>query len=927
MTSRNFDPRFDHHPHLPDHGHDHAPTHAHVHAHMHAHTPPHDQSSPHGLTRRGFLFTSAATTAGLLLVRLERVIGRPILLPTTPSKRIYIALDDHTDYFWTADDTTYRTVFLQTLDYYLDNADSTAGNDAPYQSRWNCDGTLWVWEYQHNRSAAQFQRLTDRIRDGHISVPLNPLCVVLGGVPAEAVLRGAYYAGQLERRYNLKFTLAYAMENQTLPYGIGALWAGAGAKYSWKGICGCASQVPDAWDREHDIYWWVGPDGSKLLMKWNSQLTHESRAMGGYAEAYDPNAVVDYVDSDSGFIARFAYAVIGAFGKGWDGLQTLTQDFVAVAQAKTNADRQVIVSNEHDFFEDFEANYGTSLPNVACTFGNEWELYVASLAEASARVKRAVEKLHGAEAMATLVSLKQPTFMTGREAARDQAFLDLGLYWEHCWTADGPNVTNAQRRDWQRKLVNEIEAYVNLLYSDAVSALGGLIQKSGSNTRFFVFNPLSWARTDIADYAYSGSPNVHVIDVAAQQEVPSQLVTMDNQTYLRILASDVPPVGYKVFEIQSGASTITNGGPTASVGVSSGMLENEIYQVTVAARGAITSLIDKARSNQEFAQTFGGYVINDLGSSTGTLTVENAGPVSATLTAAAASPVAHTTRITLIRGLNRIDIRNQITQNFNTVLKWRFGFNLTSPDMWHEEVGAIIRAKLTTSGGHYSPRNARYDWLTLNRFADMSGGGAGITLANADCYYMQLGSSTTSSLDTTTSQISVLAGGQVDGTNYGITSQGGDTSFLQRFALRTHDAYDPAAAMRVALEMQNPLITGMITGGSTYPADQFSLLTISNANVLISAVKPADDGIANGIVVRVWNLSNSAASCALSLPGDEIASAQHLTHIETPVEALPVTSGVVNDTLAAQQLKTYVLLPQSSLAQFSNHTYVPLVKK
>ncbi len=131
---------------------------------------------------------------------------------------------------------------------------------------------------------------------------------------------------------------------------------------------------------------------------------------------------------------------------------------MTVAQAKTNANRQVIVSNEQDFFEDFEASYGTSLPSLSCTFGNEWELYVASLAEASARVKRAVEKLRGAEALATLVSLKQPAFMTGREAARDLAFLDLGLYWEHCWTADGPGVTNDQRLAWQRKLVSEIEA-------------------------------------------------------------------------------------------------------------------------------------------------------------------------------------------------------------------------------------------------------------------------------------------------------------------------------------------------------------------------------------------------------------------------------------------------------------------------------------
>ena len=143
--------------------------------------------------------------------------------------------------------------------------------------------------------------------------------------------------------------------------------------------------------------------------------------------------------------------------------------------------------------------------------------------------------------------------MTGREAARDQAFLDLGLYWEHDWTADGA-VSRDSRRDWQRKLVNEIEAYVNPLHTDGVTALGGLIQTSGTNERFFVFNPLSWARTDMADYAYPAlAPTaIHVIDVATSLEVPSQIVTVDGKTYLRILASDVPSVGYKVFEIQSG---------------------------------------------------------------------------------------------------------------------------------------------------------------------------------------------------------------------------------------------------------------------------------------------------------------------------------------------------------------------------------------
>jgi alpha-mannosidase len=35
-----------------------------------------------------------------------------------------------------------------------------------------------------------------------------------------------YYAGSLERRFGIKIPPAVANEDQTLPYGLGALWSG-----------------------------------------------------------------------------------------------------------------------------------------------------------------------------------------------------------------------------------------------------------------------------------------------------------------------------------------------------------------------------------------------------------------------------------------------------------------------------------------------------------------------------------------------------------------------------------------------------------------------------------------------------------------------------------------------------------------------------
>ena len=465
-----------------------------------------------------------------------------------PRERVYLACDDHTDYYWSADAATYRRAFVEMLDYYLDRIDATEHEPEPFQARFNCDGSLWLWEYERTKPADQFQRLITRIKDGHISVPITPITLCYGAMPAEAVLRAMFYAGRIERAHGLRLVTAQPMEDQTMPFGLGSLFAGAGARYCWMGICNCASRVPDnAAPRQHEIYWWTGLDGRKLLIKWDS-FSGNNSSLGGYAEARQPAAILEYLDKDPGYLARWKYPEVkAAFGKGWDDLKTLTTEFEDVARTKSNADRLVLNSNEIDFFNDFETTYGAALPSYAAAFGNEWDLYLASMAEVSARVKRAVEKLRTAEALAALVSLKRPSFMETRRDARDQAFMNMGLYFNHDWTADGTVVRREQLRDWAKGLATQIESYVDTLQTDAIVALGGFIGQGANGSRFFVFNPLSWTRTDLADLPYTPPGPVHVIDLASGEETPSQRGTIRGQPCLRVLATNVPSVGYTYF--------------------------------------------------------------------------------------------------------------------------------------------------------------------------------------------------------------------------------------------------------------------------------------------------------------------------------------------------------------------------------------------
>lgn len=824
---------------------------------------------------------------------------------TVTPKRIYMAPDDHTDYVWSAGDAAYNAYFPQALDYYLDQIDATAGAPADQQMRWNTDGSLWLWEYERQRSPAELDRLITRIRDGHVSMPLNTLVSVHGASPVEAVIRDMYYAGRLERRFGLRFRLAIAMENQTAPLGLGAVFAGAGARYSWKGICGWlesrgyCTRVPMAGDREYDAYWWRGRDGSRLLTKWNSihgflpSAQDANQGIGGYAEARFPREVIPFVSGDAGFRARWPYDVIGVFGAGWDDfpyyadLADPARSQPLAAAQLSDSSRRVIVSNTEDFFRDFETVYGAGLPEQAVSFGNEWEVNVAAFAEKSARVRRAVEKLRAAEAMATLVELETPGALAGREAARDIAFRNMGLFFEHNvgGGGPGPDAGNAERVAFQERMVAGIEAYVDDLHAAAQTRLAGLIGGGSDADQLFVFNPLGFARNDLAEVAWPGSGPVHVVNLAANRQVPSETIGDGANRRLRFVASGIPAFGYTIFAARAGAGTAF--APVATF--RSGVLASANWQLSLDSRGAIASLV-QVSDRRQWVRRIDGLAINDFGEGAGTVTLERIGPVTATLRADVTGDLSRQVRVTLTRGLNRVEIENIVDGGFTDIKTHSFALAVDAPIVRHEEVGAVLTARLAPQGD-YSPRarNSLYEWLTMNHFADMSDGTGsyGLTIANHDAYVMRIGRSTTGTLDTDTPRIDVMLGGQIPRTS-GITDQGGDRRITHRFSLLPHGAYSRVDAMKAALAATNPFVVGRATGGAGAPlfSNSFSTLSGGGTNALVWALKPAEEGIGSGVIARVWNLGTTPSTLTFGVNQRyRIASRQRVSLIETDLPA------------------------------------------
>jgi alpha-mannosidase len=471
-------------------------------------------------------------------------------------------------------------------------------------------------------------------------------------------------------------------------------------------------------------------------------------------------------------------------------------------------------------------------------------------------------------------------------------------------------VTEPERANWQRRIAAALTGYVDLLFERARARVGGLVATVPGTERHLVFNPLSWTRTDVADLAVTTPAPRHVVDVTTGIEVPSQAVVVDGQPRVRIRASGVPSLGYRVYEVRPGAGATF---PPAAT-VAGATLDNGLYAVTLGARGQITGVVDHKDGDRQLVEA--GRALLDLGDGAGTVALEGAGPVSATLRVVSGGAPPHESRVTLHAGLDRIEYEGLLTGNFGGMVAYDSRFAFAAPVTRHEEVGMIARAARKAAGGDYADRNTRTDWLTFNHYVDVGETTRGAVLSAADSPFFRLGASTPTTLDAGASRIAAVVGMQVDGPGLGVADQGGDDRFPGRFALRTRGTWDPVLAMRFALEHQNPLVAAPVTGraGAPLPATTWSLLQVGSPDVAVWAVKPAEDGIAQGLVVRLWNLAHAPRGVTLHMPSTfSIAAAMRTSHIETDLEPEPLIGGTLVTTLVGQELRTWRIVPDTAL--------------
>ena len=473
-------------------------------------------------------------------------------------------------------------------------------------SGWPMKQILWPGQTPERRGMIE-----QAIRSGNLAIHAYPFTTHTETAEIEDLVRGLNISSNLARRYGRPLSVSAKMSD--VPghsWFLPTLFTHAGIRFYHMGgpLVNITLGLPP-------MFWWEGPDGSRLLTLYNN----------GYGSGDLP--------PDGWPYKSWVSIRMTGDNEGPPAPETVSRDLDFYARAGVKAK----VGTMDDFAGLILAEDLSKLPVVRSDISDTWIHGLLSQPEA-ARAARAFRPwIGGVEGLTTLEKI-WGVFLPDYGAAVAAAYEKSLLYSEHTWgLANQHYIKSPFGRDWEdlweRGLPPQFKmmeaswkdhadyafSIRNLLaepYADAIAALADAVNVKGP--RIVVYNPLPWPRdgevvvdSRILPAFASLKPADGGPAVPISREHPA---LEDAAPVTRFTARDVPPLGYRTFVASPDAAASAN----LAIDEKSGTLESPYFKAVIdAKRGRIASLVDK-RSGRELVdpaapQGFGQYFYERFG--------------------------------------------------------------------------------------------------------------------------------------------------------------------------------------------------------------------------------------------------------------------------------------------------------------------------
>lgn len=813
------------------------------------------------------------------------VAERRVILKPARHLTVYILPHSHTDIGYTEIQTEIEDKQVNNLLLGMQYARDTAGYPANARFIWNVE-VLWAADlFLRRLGAAEQEAFLSAMKNGQIALDGMYLNELTGLCRPEELVRLFRFATQLRERTGAALDSAMISDVPGCTWGTVTAMAQAGIRYF--------SVAPNYFDRIGDIlvqwenkpFWWIGPDGhSKVLVWipfWGYAMSHRYRQMS-------PQLVEDFCSGLDKRNYPYDIAYVRWAGHGDNAAPDMAIcDFVKEWN-EAHVWPQFVISSTSAAFHAFEKRYGGQLPEARGDWTPYWEDGAGSSALETALNRASSDRLVQAEA---LWAMQRP----GEYPLEDfrQAWTDVLLYSEHTWGA-WCSVSEPARREtreqWAIKQSYAISA--DRRTRDLLSRALGREQNAAAGAAIDVFNTTSWSRMEVVRVPKYLAEDRDAVFNEDGSPVPSQRLRNGELVFI---AKDITPLAAKRFMLRRvGTNPVI--GSRSVVQASSASLGNGIVQVCLNQKtGGITEL-RAAGIDDNFADTTDGQALNDylylIGDNVAELQhngpvsirVGETGPLVASLIIESGAPGCHklTREIRLASGADFIEVINVVDKKRLEASSYHakegkesinFSFPFRIPD---GEVRLDVPFGVIRPDTDQIP-SACKNWFTIGRWADVANAEFGITWVTLDAPLVQVGGITATLLNSQTNpdvwrkrvgptqRLDCWAMNNHWGTNYR-AYQEGLTVF--RFILRPHRGpTDPAEATRFATGFSQPLL---VTGARGVKPRSQSLLRVTPADVVVSGLKPCDDG--HAVIVRLFNASTREQSALVEWLGPEAQS-------------------------------------------------------
>ncbi len=791
--------------------------------------------------------------AGQVIVQ-TNFIHRPVRQLT-----VYLLPHSHHDLGYTALQPEIQAKQMSNLVVAARLAAATQTNAPGARYRWNAE-VLWSLDDLERLQPAAAKEVVAAIRNGWIEPQALYDNLLTGLATPEELLRHLRYAKLLEARTGVGIESAMISDVPGLTWGTAAALVAANVKYISDGVnyCDRIGSALVAW--QDKPFWWAPASGRGRVLVWTPYLGYAASHLWGVLTA--PKAQQRLLDRLRELDEqKYPYDIVqmrwSGFGDNAVPDPTLV-DAVLAWNAKYVWPR-LLISTAGDMFRDFERRYGDQLPVYRGDFTPYWEDGAGSTARETALNRCAAERLVQAETVFALSP--EARFPSGEFRS---AWRNVLMYTEHTWGAhcsvSQPD-SEFTKGQWKIKQAFALDADVQSqkLLAKAAAARGAV-----SNCAVDVFNTANWPRTDVVLIPKRLCPVGDSLVDAAGRAVPSQRLASGE---LAVLVENLPPL--------SGRRLFAGPGPATKRGAASATMNGVANEWLTAQldpkSGAVCELRFKGH-DENLVDAASGTALNDYFYLPGAdlkglqrngaprISIADAGPLVATLRIESDAPGCKqlVREVRVVSGQPRLEFANRLDKLAVREVEGAhigFGFRVPEGQVRLDTQFGVTRPELDQIPG------ACKNWFSVSRWADVSNSKMGVLLATLDTPLIEVGGLTANvprhqpdpwkpwlqKIGPTQTLYSWILNNHWH-TNYK-ADQDGLLEF--RYAVQPHrGGFDALAAARFGVERCQPLLVTPAHGPAPVAVPR---LTVEPDTVIVSALKPADDG--RGWLVRLYGAS------------------------------------------------------------------------